>query len=342
MVSVRGNPAFAFGELEFDWDDVVLAAIGWGEWQQLERSLAWRLALVADGAADQVDPKAVRAAAVAFRRARGLLAGAEFVRWLEQRSLSTADLQAHLIRTLLPAPAQAASDSDPLDLNELADTIDAEAILSGRLQRCADRLVRCAAAAHGLASLGEQASGTPFELVLIEQVTTCRVPNLDQVWTREHAPRIARLFAAERRFAELILTSERLERRLAEHHSDWQRVHWEEVAFGDEGAAREAALLVRDNGLTLTEVAKLARATSAVHEAYAGEAGELAGMLSASTPNELLGPLANGQSWRLIQVRERTPPSLEDPRLRDRVGAELVEDALARYLSGRVVWHGKH
>jgi len=38
--SLVNHPALDYDELRFDYGDVVLAAIGWGEWQSLERSLA--------------------------------------------------------------------------------------------------------------------------------------------------------------------------------------------------------------------------------------------------------------------------------------------------------------
>jgi hypothetical protein len=34
------TPALDFDEFRFDWGDVVLAALGWGEWQALEGSLS--------------------------------------------------------------------------------------------------------------------------------------------------------------------------------------------------------------------------------------------------------------------------------------------------------------
>ena len=48
--SLIDNPALDYDELRFDYGDVVLAAIGWGEWQRLERTLAEGLACSADAA----------------------------------------------------------------------------------------------------------------------------------------------------------------------------------------------------------------------------------------------------------------------------------------------------
>ena len=92
----------------------------------------------------------------------------------------------------------------------------------------------------------------------------------------------------------------------------------------------------------LAEVAGLAHVAMGLREAYSEDATELAGVLAAAVPGELLGPLAGDCGWRLLRVRERTPPAGDDINLRDRARSELLEDALGRYLAGRVTWHGEH
>jgi hypothetical protein len=346
MHSLRGSPAFDFDELRFDWGDVVLAAIGWGEWQSLERSLASALAAVAAAQerGQETEAEALRPAVVSFRRARGLLAGEDFLRWLADRSLSSAELQAHLTRALA-TPADAGSSVE-IDTVALGEEIDAEAILSGRLQGWADRLVRCAAAARGLAAVGRQPPEPSDEALeeLVDAAVGCQASGLEREWLREHAPRTAALLIAERAFATEFVTRERLERLIAEHQLDWQRFAWEELTFTTEGAAREAALLVRADGLGLAEVAGIAHAATEVREAYSHEVPELAPVLAAAAPGELLGPFAGAgpEGWQLVLMRERTPPAADDAAIHERASRELVEDGLERYLAGRVVWHGKY
>jgi hypothetical protein len=346
--SLIDNPALDYDELRFDYGDVVLAAIGWGEWQRLERTLAEGLACSADAAerGEHVEASALHAATVAFRRARGLLAGEDFLRWLADRSLSTADLDAHIMRAALRERAAGrlgeVLDAYPSPPEALAKSIRGEAILGGQLRSWCERLARCAAAAHGIASDGERPTAADDAITdLVETAESCHVSALSQAQARERAPRIASLIAAEREFSDRILTRERIERCLAEHSLDWQRLVWQETAFASEGAAREAALWVRDEGLTLAEVAGMAGAQINVREAYCSDAAELSGLLMAAAPGELLGPLAGEGSWRLACLRERTPPAIEDPALRARAADELLENAIGRYLAGRVSWHGE-
>jgi hypothetical protein len=347
--SLVNHPAFDYDELRFDYGDVVLAAIGWGEWQSLERSLAEGLACTSDAneRGEQVEPTVLHAATVAFRRARGLIAGDDYLRWLADRSLSTADLSAHIVRAVLRETAAGRLDevlgAYPPGAEALVNAIRGEAILGERLRSWSERLARCAAAAHGLAAEGEEPAASDDAITdLVEAAARCHASGLSEAQVRERAPRIAALMAAERQFRDRIATPEGIERCLAEHRLDWQRFVWQEVAFTSEGAAREAALWVRDEGLTLAEAAGMAHAQNSVREAYCSEAAELSGLLMAASPGELLGPLAGEGSWWLACLHERTPPAVADPVLRTRAAGELVENAVERHLAGRVSWHGKH
>ena len=52
-------------------------------------------------------------------------------------------------------------------------------------------------------------------------------------------------------------------------------------------------------------------------------------MLTGKRPGELVGPIATGSGWRLVQLRERVLPRASDPQLRARAIDELLDDALA-------------
>jgi hypothetical protein len=350
MRSLVNRPALDFDELRFDWGDVVLAAIGWSEWQLLERTLAVGLACAseAEERGEQVDDDELRASVVRFRRARGLLAGEDYLRWLGERSLSTDDVRAHFSREALRGRvADRTADQLPShrpDAGPLAEAIRGEAILSGRLRLWAERLARCAAAARALTADAQQMPAAPGDAVaaLLAAAAGCQASGLDDAQATDRAPRIAGLQAAERTFAHRVATLERIDACLSEHRLDWQRFAWEEITFANEGAAREAALWVREDGMPLGEVADLAHVAAAVCEAYSDEVSELAGVLAAAAPGELLGPLAGDGGWRLVRLRQRTPPAIEDTVLHERARTELVHEALGRHLAGRVTWHGEH
>jgi hypothetical protein len=339
--------AFDFDELRFDWGDVVLAAIGWGEWQLLERSLACGLACATDAAArgEEVEEAELHAAVIAFRRARALLAGDDYLRWLAERSLTPADLAAHLTRAALARRAGGRLDRVLADhapaAAKIAGTIRGEAILGDRLHPWAERLARSAAAARGLAAAGDDlpvASGDAVA-ALVEAATSCPASGLHEAEARDRAPRVASLHAAEHAFSDAVATRERIERCLAEHRLDWQRLVWEEVTFAGEGAAREVALWVREDGMALGAAAAMAHAAAEVREAYCSDVPELSGLLVAAAPGELAGPLAGEDGWQLLRLLERTAPVIDDAAVAERAGTVLVADAIERHLAGRVRWH---
>jgi hypothetical protein len=351
--------AFRFEETECTWGDVVLAAIAWGEWQRLECTLAEGLACAAasDPTGESVDPAVIHRAVVAFRRARGLLAAEDYVHWLADRSLEPSDLECHLERMALRDRAGAQLDailgSHPPHPELIARTIHPEAILSGRLQSWAERLARCAAAQRGLLAAGDQPPTPSDDAVtrLLADVAAHPASGLAGLATdgherlvglREQAGRVSALVAAEQAFCDRTVTRERIERCLTEHRLDWQRFVWDEATFAREGAAREAALSVREDETTLGAVAALAQARVETREAYFDQARDLAGLLAASTPGEVIGPLACDRGWRVLRVRERAAAGIDDAPIRARARRELLEDALQRHLAGRVHWHGEH
>jgi hypothetical protein len=347
MRTLVNAPAFDFDELRFDWGDVVLAAVGWGEWQQLERSLAEGLtyACEPEDRREPIDARELHSSVVRFRRARGLLAGDDYLRWLSERSLSPDDVRAHFVRATLRERADDRIPQRPqarsAETGQLVASIRGEAILSGRLQLWARRLVRAAAASRGLRTAGVQPPVTSDDAlaVLLEAAQGCRATGLSENEARARAPRVAALLAAELAFRDHVVTRERLERCLAEHQLDWQRFVWEEVTFTAEGPAREASLWIREEGVALGEAAALAHVSTHIRTAYAEDVPDLSGQLAAAAPGELIGPFSGAGAWRLICMRQRTTPAANDVALRERASAEVVDHALDRHLAGRITWH---
>jgi len=99
------------------------------------------------------------------------------------------------------------------------------------------------------------------------------------------------------------------------------------------------AVAQREDGAALASVAAQASGICGEVVAYGYEQPELASLLLGAHAGELLGPMATEDGWRLVQLRARTTPDATDPTLRARAIEELLEDALAPHLSGRVEWN---
>jgi hypothetical protein len=350
MRTLVDTSAFTYEGRRFDYGDVVLAAAAWGELQRMERTLAEGLACAAhaDEVGEPPDADALHSAVVGFRRARGLMAGEDYLRWLEVRSLSKGELNDHLSRALLRARAgaersKAILDRHPPARKELVEEARGEAILSGCLRGWAERLAGCAAAARALSvDGGEPAAYETAVPEVLAGIAGCPCSGLRDGQARERAPRVAALLTAERAFRERVLTPERIERCLGSHRLYWQRLVWQEAEFATEGAAREAAMWVGEEALGLADVATMARAATLEREAYCTDVPELSVLLMGALPGELVGPVSSDGRWRLVCLRERIAPDADDARLHDRAGAELMRDALDRHLAGRVSFDGEY
>jgi hypothetical protein len=329
--------AMSYDELDFAFADLVLAGLQDGLWGALIDDLSAGLALAASA-----DPAEVRAAALDYRRDRGLLASEDLRSWLAARDLRAEDLAAHLRR--LAARASAADlppSHETPSAAELAGNLRAEALLTGALQRCGDLLGTWAAAAR--------ARGTLYELpvtsadALLALADTDQVSALDAIEASDlerRALRVAALAGEHERFCEEAADAEALERMLRRHRLDWQRYRFREAAFVAEPAAREAALCVRQDGMSLDEAAGLARVAVIDRTQRLDEVDkQMNGVLLATAPGELAGPYRIDDGFLLVEVLERSQPDPDDPQVRELARAELVADALERHLVGRVHWH---
>jgi hypothetical protein len=348
MSLVLGGTAFVFDGREVATGAIVLEAVRCGEWATLERELLDgidRLRRLARGGIDIADAD-LRPPLVAWRRERRLLAAEDYHAWLAERELTIEDVSEHLRRHLAVEHADASDrgQADPADVT--AGAAHAEAILSGRLSAWGQRLARRKAALRALLARHvepERSNAAAVER-LVEDALAARGAGLggeSAELLRSWAGEVLELDAAWMRLTEALAQQPAIERCVAGHHLDWQRLEWEEATFAREDVAAEAALWVREDGAALASVAAQADGVCGEVAAYAYEQPELASILLGAHPSELVGPLATENGWRLVQLRARTAPDAADPTLRARAIEELLEDALAPHLSGRVEWHAR-
>jgi hypothetical protein len=127
---------------------------------------------------------------------------------------------------------------------------------------------------------------------------------------------------------------------ITERQLDWTRFDVEEITLETASAAREAVLCVRDDGLELAEVGRRAERPTRRHTWTAVQAGtRLAGQLMAATPGTPVGPLADGDTWRVVVVRARLVPDEHDPTTWAHARAEVAAEMLTRRLAGKVRFH---
>jgi hypothetical protein len=345
------DTAFTFDERPVAIGQVVLAAVSWGAWARLLRRLELGVLAIArlEQEGQTLTDNDLRPRLISWRRTRRLLAAEDYNAWLTARELTLDDMSAYLLRTT--ATEWLGGDADGLEsdahrrgLEGAADAAFPEAIVSGELRSWAERLARQAAAARALAARGLDAgeAGQDDVEALLSKARADPRSGLDEIPAERLAAWAADELALQRAWERLtreVADEKLIERCVRSHHLDWQRLAWDEATFAREDVALEAALWVREEGVALNAIAERGRTAASAGEAYGADAGELMALLVGARPGELVGPVSTDQGWRLLHLRERVSPTSTDPQIRARAIEELLEDALAPHLAGRVEWH---
>lgn len=337
------QPAVQVGGLTVDVADLVLLGLIDGDWATLESLASLGVALASDPELEVPEAES-HAAATAFRLQHRLISADDFLTWLRARSLTVGDFAAFLDRRLRRQRASgetlrslSGKQDQPSDV--LGDVLWPEAIASRLLDalaaHAADLLV--AAELHRDAdSLAPDAMLTPAAArassALAELSAQDVTGRLERLATYQAALRWMRVDAAE---------PVALRRCLAAHSLDWLAVSGVELELTTEGAAREARLLIAEDGLEPAAVVELSGPRAAApprpREMLIAEApAAIGGMLAATAPGEVVGPWPVEDRWRLLMVQAKQPPTLELPAFRDRAVEERLRVALDRHGAGQV------
>lgn len=318
---------------EYRWRDVLVAAERWGEWDALAGRVAAAIARLeaAESQSRAPAPDELEAAAEEFRYAHDLLTAEELEDWLQRWTLTLEDWENYLRRTLAEASPTGNAARPGAPAPSLADPVLwGEAVCSGVLAEWAERLAARAAIAvrwreeiapvsPAAGDRGQDPASGPeamsFDELLAELETA-------YAWVSAQLP-----------------ASRALEDHLSMKRSDWTRLNCALLAFDEEGRAREAAMLAREDRLPVQDVA--AASSTAVEEAsFLLEDLEpaLREQLVSVVSHQWAGPLPFQGRFLLLYIRDRIPPLLDDPGIRDRATRSLLVRLAEREVSRHVTW----
>jgi hypothetical protein len=314
MDGLLTQPVFTVAGRTFSWGDVVAAARHWGTWVVVERrareGIACRLRAEHEG--DPLDGADVDRVAAAFRYERGLLSADELRAWLARWELTQPHWLEYLRRSLLrerwSKELGALLVRYPVAQDEVDASVPTEAVCSGALEREASRLAERIAVADAVA--GDAAAD---------------LPQVDDWFAR---------------FCAAMASPHAIEREIHAQHVDWLALECRWMSHSEEDVVREAALCVREDRRDLVEVAAEAGAQTGVQRTYleSAEPGLRAQLLGAR-PGDVVGPLAVGGGFQLIEVLDKRAPSAEDPEIRNRAVNAIVRRAVEGEVVNRVRWH---
>ena len=340
-----GQAVFTVADRRYCWEDVVLAARLWGDWEAVEARTRDGLACLARArqSGEALDERDVDAAANAFRYERDLISGDEAKAWLARWGLTPEGWKAYLQWTLLRERSSGEAAGAPA-AGDVSDQVACEAICSGDLARFARMLAGHAAvaslareAAHEIGA----ATGTwDAGFSTIVELAPEEWPGVATAVIRD---KVENLALVERRYEAMlpqIVTPRAVAEQLRLHYFDWIRLECEAAGFPDEGMAREVALGVREDGMAFDEVvAEVGRKVRRASWYMDRIDPALQTALIAASPGELVGPIPVDDMYVLVVLREKIVPSADDLETAKRAEAAALDAALTREINDRVRWH---
>jgi hypothetical protein len=356
MQSMFGHVVFAAGKTTYQWDDVVLAAQQWGDWGEFETEVRYGIACAKrmEESGERAAADAVQSAANAFRYDHNLLTAQETEAWLRAWGLTTASWMAYVERSMLrqrwAAERTELLSRYPASDAEIESLSTVEGVCSGHLRRFAQKLAGRASAHDKVTGGGDVA---PDERARPEESPTmpaareplrddrpCGVPGISPERCREILASLARLERSFELFRAETLTAKAVRECINSHHLDWIRLDCRSVTFTDEGAAREAALCLREDGGDLDSVAADARATPRDSRLYLSEIDvTIRDRFLRARAGEVLGPLRLDGAFVLYLVLQKVLPSEHDAEVRRLAEETVLRHAVAHEIHQRVHWH---
>ena len=350
MHSLYGRQIFAVDGEVYCWEDVVLFALATGRLDALERAVRQGLqaALQWERSGQPLPQDEIDAAAQEFRYDRDLITARETEAWLEARRLATRDWMAHIRRQVmrrLPPPAGAPPAPAP-DAREVEDTLRIDLLCSGEGGPLAQRLAERAAGAHAARAGGEipeppPGTAAPAPARLTDKMLADRLPGLPLVRAHERIRLLTEVDRGFDRFQVVALTESAIDKVVGRRRLEWIRIDCRALGFDSEARAREAALCVREDGLSIDTVSADAHVDARDSRFFLEEMDpELRPVFMAANPVDLVGPLLYDGSHTLFRILDKVMPSGADPEVRRRAEASVLARAVADEVQRRVRWLG--
>jgi hypothetical protein len=324
----------ACGTQEYTARDAVDAAIFRGEieekWQTFLRNVA------AEGRADELeldlDESAISAAAEEFRYRHDLISAQETETWLANRGLTFNEFSDYFARQYCVGAV--GEDLSPERIGytsaapELRDLFMAELILSGALEEMTIKLTwRLAARCAGKEPAAEAIAAEkrkfldPIGIEPAQLADWLDEMGRDSQWLNE----MLAIEAAYEAHCNALLIPEARQRELMAVRLCLTRFETELIELESRDAAKEALFCVREDGMSLEEVATEGRypyrRANFLLEDLPADAQQK--YLSVSQ-GDLLEPMPRGDGFELCRIIKKVEPRLEDPTVKLRIDQRLL------------------
>jgi hypothetical protein len=345
---LAGRRIFSLGEREFIWEDVVLAAHLWGDITALQRrtgqalAAQHRLAKSVEG----VSEDDVEEAANAWRYDHDLISADDLEAWLSARALVVDEWLAYIRRTeLVRRTSGRVTKPNAASSDQIDDVLLAEAMCSGTIAAVAEKLAGRAAVSERVTT--ERSSRAPAKAMIRSAVD--RLPSavrrgglfdLSGAETVARAGTIAAMDAIYARFVKTLAARNVLAREIESSALEWTVLKCKTLTFGSQAPAREAVLLIREDGLPIAEAGVVAKSKVVAADLVLEDVGgPVRDRLVGAQPGDLVGPISTDGGFIVTLVTKRIPPSVDDREIRERARDRVERRTVGAEIEKRVRWH---
>lgn len=296
----------------------------------------------------EFDDDAINEAAESFRYQHDLITAEETEQWLGARGITLDDFADYLARQCWRRTLDEEIEPENVDFTsappELRDLFTLELLLSGELNRLTVQLMwRLAAMA---VSVKQDREAIAAERQKFLNRTKIGAAELSDWWNRlgRHEQWFDEMLAMEAAYCqrcEVLLDPQTRKRELAMLRIPLTQLEAEVIELDSADAAREALFCIREDGMSMEEVAAEGRypyrRTAFLQENVPSEFQQK--FLSVAV-GDLLDPLARGDGFELYRIIRKVEPRLDDPSVRQRIDQRLAErhfsELTSKYVESRL------
>jgi hypothetical protein len=325
----------ACGTQEYTARDAIDAAIFRGELEEKWQTFLGHVAAEerADELELELDESAISAAAEEFRYRHDLITAEETESWLANRGLTFGDFSAYFVRQYRAGALDEDFFAEEIEYTsadpELRESFVAELILSGALGDMTTKLMwRLAARCAGKEPTPDAMAAEKqkfFDRISIEPARLAHwLEELgrDLQWVNE-------MLASEAAYAahcDALLVPEARKRELMALRLHLTRFEIEVIEVESHDAAQEAFFCVRQDGMSMEEVATVERYPYRHANLLLEDLPVDAQLKYLSvSPGDMLEPMPHGDGFELCRIIKKVEPRLEDPIVKSRVDQRLLD-----------------
>ncbi len=277
-----------------------------------------------------VNEEAVQARSETFRMAHDLITGEETERWLEARGLTLEDFGNYLAWQEVSPPSRGAAGASPKSLTRANLRGAPPCELSGLESASEDvrEILRVDLQLSG--KFDQLAEAFAWRLAAASGMTDERGTRPDDFQTME---------VAFQKQCDAVLTESALRQAWSEMRLPFTRLELECLEVESHDAAREALLCVREDGLSLRDIAlEGGYVWHQVTSYFDDLPGDLQSRLLSLRPGDCVPPEPVGEGFRIWRLLCRTNPGLSDDDLRRRLNALLIRRHFTQLTANTVQW----